>query len=76
MAPKQLTLAELAAYDGSDESKPIYLAARGVVFDVTPGSIYYGKEGAYPFAGKECARALAKFSTELKGKIAAAVVVV
>lgn len=66
--PAQLTLDELAAFDGSDPDKPIYLAARGVIFDVTKGAVFYGKDGAYPFAGKECARALAKFSTELKGE--------
>jgi hypothetical protein len=33
----------------------------------TAGSGFYGPDGAYPFAGKECARALAKFSTEAAG---------
>jgi hypothetical protein len=38
------TLDELAGYDGSDESKPIMLAVKGFVFDVTEkGSQYYGK---------------------------------
>ena len=35
--PQQLTLEQLAAYAGSDSSKPIYLAVQGVVFDVTAG---------------------------------------
>lgn len=30
------------------------------------GRQYYGPEGMYPFAGKECARALAKYSTEVE----------
>ena len=34
----------------------------------TAGSGFYGPDGAYPFAGKECARALAKFSTEAAGE--------
>lgn len=62
--PQQFTLEQLAQYGGSDSSKPLYLAIRGMVLDVTPGAGFYGPDGAYPFAGKECARALAKFSTE------------
>lgn len=69
--PKELTLEELARYDGSDLDTPIYLAARGVVFDVTAGAAFYGPDGAYPFGGRECARAFAKFSTELEGKCGA-----
>ena len=33
------------------------------------GAGFYGPDGAYPFAGKECARALAKFSTEVAGEL-------
>ena len=36
------------------------------------GAGFYGPDGAYPFAGKECARALAKFSTEVAGEHSAA----
>lgn len=35
--PKRLTLAQLKEYDGSDKKKPIYLAIRGVIFDVSRG---------------------------------------
>jgi len=41
---------------------------RGVIFDVSAGKDFYGVDGAYPFGGKECARALAKFSTDTAGK--------
>ena len=61
-----LTLDALAKYDGRDEGKPMYLAIRGVVFDVSSATAFYGPDGAYPFAGKECARALGKYSTEIE----------
>jgi membrane-associated progesterone receptor component len=59
------TAKELAAHDGAQEGAPIYLSVRGVVFDVTAGRDFYGAGGAYPFGGRECARSLAKFSTEV-----------
>ncbi|KAI9329616.1 cytochrome b5-like heme/steroid binding domain-containing protein, partial [Obelidium mucronatum] len=53
-----LTTAELKQYDGSDPSKPIYLAINGKVYDVSAGEKYYGKEGGYKFfAGVDAARA-------------------
>ncbi|KAI8100875.1 hypothetical protein M9434_005260 [Picochlorum sp. BPE23] len=60
-----LRVDELAAYDGRDPSKPMLLAIRGVIFDVSSAKEFYGPTGAYPFAGKECARALAKYSVEM-----------
>ena len=35
--PKMLTLAQLKEYDGSNKKKPICLAIRGVIFDVSKG---------------------------------------
>lgn len=61
-----MTLDQLMKYDGKDPSLPILLAIRGVIFDVTKGKDYYGPDGVYPFAGRECARALAKMSTDIK----------
>ena len=66
---KLLSLRELSEYDGRDDTKPILLAVRGVIFDVSQGRDFYGPDGAYPFGGKECSRALAKFSTELAGEL-------
>lgn len=34
---KSLTLSELSEHDGSNPDKPMYLAIRGTVFDVTLG---------------------------------------
>ena len=60
---RDYSLQELAAYDGSDPSKPLLLAIRGQVYDVTRGQDFYGPGGPYGmFAGKDCTRALAKVS--------------
>ncbi|KAJ1968643.1 hypothetical protein IWQ62_001118 [Dispira parvispora] len=49
---------ELAQYDGSDPSLPIYLAINGRVYDVSASPHYYGPYGAYGvFSGKDAARA-------------------
>jgi len=62
-----LTKLALAAYDGSDATKPILLAAKGVIYDVTRGRDFYGKGAAYNgFAGRDCSRALGKVSLDEK----------
>ncbi|PWA97897.1 membrane-associated progesterone binding protein 2 [Artemisia annua] len=59
----ELTLNQLKQYDGSDPSKPIYVAVKGRIFDVTTGNSFYGPGGSYAmFAGKDASRALAKMS--------------
>ncbi|KAI4376209.1 hypothetical protein MLD38_013996 [Melastoma candidum] len=59
----ELTAQELYQYNGTDTSKPIYVAIKGRVFDVTAGKSFYGPGGAYSmFAGKDASRALAKMS--------------
>lgn len=61
---RDMTLEQLAQHDGSDPSKPLYLAIKGMVFDITKGKQFYGPDGVYPFAGKEVARAFALLSTD------------
>jgi membrane-associated progesterone receptor component len=60
---RQITTQELRDHDGTDEKKPIYVAVKGPVFDVTISESLYrpGKELAM-FAGKDATRALAKMS--------------
>lgn len=59
----ELTALQLSEYNGTDPSKPIYVAVKGRIFDVTNGKSFYGPGGAYAmFAGKDASRALAKMS--------------
>ncbi|KAF7149846.1 hypothetical protein RHSIM_Rhsim02G0216500 [Rhododendron simsii] len=61
----ELTLQQLKQYDGTTPSKPIYLAVKGRIFDVTTGKSFYGPGGDYAmFAGKDASRALAKMSKD------------
>jgi predicted heme/steroid binding protein len=41
-----MTLDELAQHSGSDPAKPLCLAIKGTVFDVSKGSQFYGPDGA------------------------------
>lgn len=55
-----LTPHELLEHNGSDPSKPLYLAVHGEIFDVSENRRVYGPGGSYHiFAGKDCARAYA-----------------
>ncbi|XP_008312103.1 neudesin [Cynoglossus semilaevis] len=56
---------ELTRYDGSQEDEPIYMAVKGVVFDVTTGKEFYGKDAPYnALVGKDSTRAVAKMSLD------------
>ncbi|OBT62255.1 hypothetical protein VE03_08068 [Pseudogymnoascus sp. 23342-1-I1] len=58
-APVQFTDADLGQYDGSDPTKPIYLAVNGTIYDVTEGRRFYGPGGSYhQLGGADCSRAL------------------
>nr|KYP44224.1 putative steroid-binding protein 3 [Cajanus cajan] len=59
----ELTPQQLSQYNGTDPSKPIYVAVKGRVYDVTTGKSFYGPGGPYAmFAGRDASRALAKMS--------------
>lgn len=58
-----VTVEELKAYDGSDPKKPLLMAIRGNIFDVSRGRMFYGPGGPYAlFAGRDASRALALMS--------------
>ncbi|XP_007903232.1 neudesin [Callorhinchus milii] len=66
-AVRLFTDEDLAKYNGAEEGKPIYMAVKGVVFDVTSGKEYYGKDSPYnKLAGKDSTRAVAKMSLRAK----------
>ena len=55
-----LTIAELTKYDGTDPTKPIYIAFEGLVYDVTTGKSFYAPGGTYHWlAGKDSTKDLA-----------------
>ena len=59
----ELTAEQLKQFDDSDLSKPIYVALKGRIFDVTTGKSFYSPGGPYcVFAGNDASRALAKMN--------------
>jgi predicted heme/steroid binding protein len=59
------TSAELKRYDGSNEGEPILMGIKGVVFDVSSGKRFYGKDASYNvLVGKDSTKAVAKMSLE------------
>ncbi|CAN6323574.1 unnamed protein product [Urochloa humidicola] len=55
----------LREYDGTDPKKPLLMAIKGQIYDVTQSRMFYGPGGPYAlFAGKDASRALAKMSFE------------
>ncbi|KAH7571412.1 hypothetical protein JRO89_XS04G0045800 [Xanthoceras sorbifolium] len=54
---------ELRAYDGSDPKKPLLMAIKGQIYDVSRSRMFYGPGGPYAmFAGRDASRALALMS--------------
>lgn len=69
----EVTEEELRAYDGSDPTKPLLMAIKGHIYDVSPSRLFYGPGGAYAlFAGRDASRALGRMSfdpNDLTGNI-------
>ncbi|GMI71522.1 ARABIDOPSIS THALIANA MEMBRANE-ASSOCIATED PROGESTERONE BINDING PROTEIN 3 [Hibiscus trionum] len=58
-----ITESELRAYDGSDPKKPLLIAIKGQIYDVSSSEMFYGRGGAYSmFTGRDASRALAMLS--------------
>lgn len=50
----QFSSEQIKTFDGTDPSKPIYIALDGLVYDVTSGREYYQVGGSYhDLAGKD-----------------------
>ncbi|WWC86457.1 uncharacterized protein L201_001334 [Kwoniella dendrophila CBS 6074] len=65
-----ISASDLAQYDGSDPSKPIYIAIKGRVFDVTAKPEMYGQGRGYNvFAGKDASKGLGMSSLDIKDAV-------
>ncbi|KDP22298.1 hypothetical protein JCGZ_26129 [Jatropha curcas] len=63
----EVTEEDLKQYDGADPKKPLLMAIKGQIYDVSQSRMFYGPGGPYAlFAGKDASRALAKMSFEEK----------
>lgn len=63
----EVTEDELKDYDGNNPDKPLLMAIKGQIYDVSQSRMFYGPGGPYAlFAGKDASRALAKMSFEEK----------
>ncbi|KAF9167329.1 hypothetical protein DFQ26_004970 [Actinomortierella ambigua] len=72
-APKSdiYTAEQLSQYSGADESKPIYVAIKGTIFDVSSKRQMYGPGAGYHvFAGKDASKALGMSSLKLEDCVA------
>ena len=61
--PREFTRAQLRRYDGGSAWRPLLLAIKGMVLDVTAGEEYYGPQGPYRrMAGRDASYAFAMLS--------------
>ncbi|KAL7419337.1 hypothetical protein Q5752_006175 [Cryptotrichosporon argae] len=72
-APKDdaIPVSQLAQHNGSDPTKPIYVAIKGRVFDVSAKRDMYGPGAGYSvFAGKDASKGLGMSSLDPKDAVA------
>lgn len=63
----EITLEEMSKCTGEDPFRPILVALRGQIYDMSEARNFYGPGGAYHvYAGREAARALGKMSLSAK----------
>ncbi|XP_038213171.1 membrane-associated progesterone receptor component 1-like [Zerene cesonia] len=66
---KDMTVAELRQYDGTQPDGRVLVAVNGWIFDVTRGRRFYGPGGPYSaFGGKDATRGFATFSVTSSDK--------
>ncbi|XP_023939182.1 membrane-associated progesterone receptor component 1 [Bicyclus anynana] len=66
---KDMTVAELRQFDGTQADGRVLVAVNGWIFDVTRGRRFYGPGGPYAaFGGKDASRGLATFSVTSSDK--------
>jgi len=59
----EITLEEMSKCTGEDPFRPILVAVKGKIYDMTEARNFYGPEAPYHvYAGREAARALGKMS--------------
>jgi len=63
--PGDMTEEELKAYNGLDPTKPVLMAIKGKIYNVSSSRMFYGVGGTYgEWSGKDASRAIAKLSFE------------
>ncbi|CAI9260340.1 unnamed protein product [Lactuca saligna] len=63
--PGDMSEEELKTYNGTDPRRPVLMAIKGQIYDVSSSRMFYGAGGTYgEWSGKDASRAIAKLSFE------------
>src|ERR1700744_4744548 len=64
---REITKEQLSEHDGNDSNKEVWVAVKGIVFDVTKNRGAYAPGKGYSiFAGKDASKALGKSSLKIE----------